>query len=412
MNNNRFQNEFSFPSTGLITYIMSDAFRIHYNHGLTKALELAKMNGLDLQIILFRVKEENDRNNQFFTKGITGYQGFLSKFTNNIYYFEETSDFFYGLLKKSAYVIKDKAYLKEHLEIEHQIKDFLFQEQISLTLVESNVVVPVTIASNKEEYGARTIRPKIMSKIEEFDDIVDFKAPTFLFEQKAKELLEYFIDTKLKNYDKSNDPSLSVTSDLSPYLKYGFISPLEIYREVNKTNDINKESFIEELIVRRELSYNFVYYNKQYFDFNHITYGWAYQTMKNHIEDDREFLYTKEDYITFNTHDIYFNAAMKEMVHLGKMHGYMRMYWAKKVIEWSPTYEIAYDILISLNNYYFLDGNTPNGYTGVSWCFGKHDRAWAERTIFGKLRYMNQSGLKRKFDIDNYVALVNKLIKK
>ena len=170
----------------------------------------------------------------------------------------------------------------------------------------------------------------------------------------------------------------------------------------------NKSSFIEELIVRRELSYNFVYYNKKYFDFNYMTYGWAYQTMINHELDYREHIYTIDDYINFNTHDPYFNAAMKEMVYLGKMHGYMRMYWCKKIIEWSPNYKYAYETAITLNNRYFLDGNTPNGYTGVAWCFGKHDRAWTERQIFGKIRYMNANGLKRKFDIDQYIKNVEK----
>ena len=137
-----------------------------------------------------------------------------------------------------------------------------------------------------------------------------------------------------------------------------------------------------------------------------MTNKWAYETMDTHIYDDREYIYSKEDYLKFKTHDIYFNAAMKEMVYLGKMHSYMRMYWAKKIIEWSPTYEIAYKTIIDLNNYYFLDGNSPNGYTGVAWVFGKHDRAWNERLIFGKIRYMNQAGLKRKFKIDNYVEKI------
>jgi len=390
---------------------MSDSFRIHYNHGLNKALELCEMYSLELQIVLFRVKEENERNNLFFTKGISGYQGFLSKFTNNVYYFEETTDFFYKVLKKSTTVIKDKAYLKEHLALQEKIQHFLDAENIIMTLVESNVVVPITYASNKEEYSARTIRPKIMSKINEFDDIIDFRGPTFLYEQKAKELLRYFIETNLNKYDQRSDPSKSLTSELSPYLKYGFISPLEIYKEVNLQTNPNKDSFIEELVVRRELAYNFIYYNKKYYDFDYMTYEWAYRTMENHSLDTREYIYTLKDYIAHNTHDIYFNTAMKEMIYLGKMHGYMRMYWAKKIIEWSPNYHFAFETITYLNNYYFLDGNTPNGFNGIAWCFGKHDRAWAERLIFGKIRYMNAAGLKRKFDIDKYVSKIDILTK-
>jgi deoxyribodipyrimidine photo-lyase len=389
---------------------MSDAFRIHYNHGLEKAINLARLEDLDLQIILFRKDEENNRNNEFFQEGIKGFEGFLSKFSNNVYFFSDITDFFYKVLIKSSHVIKDRAYLKENRVIEQEIKEFLIQSEISFTLVESNVLVPVLSASNKEEYGARTIRPKIHKQIHEFLDIKDSEKPSFFFEQEARDKMYYFIDNKLEHYDISSDPSFDYTSGLSPYLKYGFISPQEIYHAVLASKHEHSHKFIEELIIRRELSYNFIYYNDGYDDFNSMTYEWAYQTMNAHKMDPKEYIYTKDDYINFNTHDPYFNAAMKEMVLLGKMHNYMRMYWAKKVIEWSPSFLIAYQTLIELNNYYFLDGNTPNGYTGVAWCFGKHDRAWPERLIFGKLRYMNMNGLKRKFDIDKYVLKIERMV--
>jgi deoxyribodipyrimidine photo-lyase len=128
--------------------------------------------------------------------------------------------------------------------------------------------------------------------------------------------------------------------------------------------------------------------------------------MREHLGDERQYIYNIDDYIHSNTHDKYFNTAMKEMVYFGKMHSYMRMYWCKKIIEWSNTYKEAYEIAIQLNNSLFIDGNTPNGYAGVAWCFGRHDRAWTEREIFGKLRYMNENGLKRKFDIDEYVKKI------
>jgi deoxyribodipyrimidine photo-lyase len=410
MNNGRFDQIIQSNKSGLVTYIMSDSFRIHYNHGLAAAYDLSISTSQQLQIILIRTPEENERNNVFFQQGITGYQRFLSKFTNDVYYFEKLTDFFFKLLDKSSTVIKDRAYLSEHRIIEDQIEEYLSQKNITFTIVESNVLVPVKVASIKEEYGARTIRPRIMNKIQDFIDIIDFKSPRFFFEQKANDLLHNFIQFKLKNYDRRNDPSLSVSSELSAYLKYGFISPLEIYEQVHNSGIKNADLFIEELIVRRELAYNFVYYNRKYNDFHHMTYGWAYKTMEYHVFDTKEYLYTLNDYITFKTHDEYFNTAMKEMVHLGTMHGYMRMYWAKKIIEWSPSFEVAYKNLIYLNNYYFLDGNNPNGYAGIAWTFGKHDRAWAERPIFGKIRYMNQAGLKRKFDMDNYVIKIDKLV--
>ena len=162
MNPYRFKNILQFKTDGLITYIMSDSFRIHYNHGLTKAIELSEEKNVDLQIILLRHPEENQRNNNFFKKGILGHEKFLSKFTNKVYYFEELSDFFYKLLNRSSHIIKDRAYLREHLLLEKSIIDYSNKHSISLTLVESNVMVPVLYASNKEEYSARTIRPKII----------------------------------------------------------------------------------------------------------------------------------------------------------------------------------------------------------------------------------------------------------
>ena len=128
-----------------------------------------------------------------------------------------------------------------------------------------------------------------------------------------------------------------------------------------------------------------------------MTDGWAYQTMAMHRDDEREYIYTLEELIKCNTHDPYWNDAMREMVETGYMHNYMRMYWCKKILEWSPSYQEAYEHAIYLNNRYFIDGRDPNGYTGVAWCFGKHDHGWKERPIFGKLRYMNANGLKRKF---------------
>ena len=142
-----------------------------------------------------------------------------------------------------------------------------------------------------------------------------------------------------------------------------------------------------------------------------MTYSWAYDTLNKHLDDERKYIYKIEDFENGKTHDKYWNSAQLEMVYTGKMHGYMRMYWAKKILEWSKNPEEAYKITIYLNNKYFIDGRDANGYAGVAWCYGKHDRAWSERDIFGKIRYMNANGLERKFKIDNYVIKVNEIIK-
>lgn len=387
-----------------VLYIITKAFRVNDNHALEYAQSLVDKN--HLSIYLYRQQEENQRNNRFFEEGISNYSDAFSSFSKNIEYYRDTFDF--SLLDTFDCVISDGAYLIEDRAFEKELTNYCQSNGIGHITVETNVVVPVRVVSNKEEYSARTIRPKIWKKFADYVDLNTQYSDELVFEKKAIDILQAFVDNTLKNYDLRNHPEYSYTSNLSVYLKYGFISPLTIYNHVWGHPSHTVDEFLEELIVRRDLAYNFVYYNQGYNDFEKMTYSWAHQTMKVHEFDHRQYIYTVEDYISFKTHDPYFNAAMKEMVLFGEMKGYMRMYWAKKVIEWSRTFEEAYQILLYLNNYYFLDGNTPNGYTGVAWCFGKHDRAWVERPIFGKLRYMNDNGLKRKFDIEKYVSNIEK----
>jgi len=195
---------------------------------------------------------------------------------------------------------------------------------------------------------------------------------------------------------------------LSPYLHFGQISPLEVALAVENARDTNRaarDAFLEELIVRRELSLNFVEHHPRYDTFDALP-AWAQRSLREHAADPREYLYTLEVLEAARTQDPYWNAAQREMVRTGKMHNYMRMYWGKKILEWSPTPEAAFAAALHLNNKYELDGRDPNSFAGVAWCFGKHDRAWGEREVFGKIRYMGAAGLKRKFDMDTYVRRV------
>ena len=169
-----------------------------------------------------------------------------------------------------------------------------------------------------------------------------------------------------------------------------------------------KEAYLEELIVRRELAMNFVHYNPAYDSFEAIP-DWAKKTLKEHRRDKRGYLYSLDELEQARTHDPYWNAAQQEMVITGKMHNYMRMYWGKKILEWNPSPEEAFRIALSLNNKYELDGRDPNSFAGVAWCFGKHDRPWGKRKIFGNVRYMNDAGLRRKFKIDAYIRKVEAL---
>jgi deoxyribodipyrimidine photo-lyase len=223
---------------------------------------------------------------------------------------------------------------------------------------------------------------------------------------KAVEELNHFLNNKFDDYaDHRNDPVKDGQSNLSPHLHFGQISAQRIALEVKRING-NKESeksFLEELIVRRELSDNFCYFNKNYDSFNGFR-DWAKNSLTIHKKDKREFIYTLEQFEKAETHEDLWNAAQIEMVETGKMHGYMRMYWAKKILEWSVSPEMAMKIAVYLNDKYELDGRDPNGYAGCAWSIGGiHDRAWQERDVFGKIRYMNKNGAKRKFDVVEYV---------
>jgi deoxyribodipyrimidine photo-lyase len=298
--------------------------------------------------------------------------------------------------------------------------------------VDAHNIVPLWLASPKLEFAAYTIRPKITkllpiyltelpklqfhpygtAEICSFENFFDGDKELSSGETKAKIKLSQFIENKLDAYaELRNDPSLNFQSGLSPYLHFGMISAQRVALEVQKAdaNPDSKAAFLEELIIRKELSDNFCYYNPNYDKFTGF-HTWAQSTLNEHRHDSREFLYTLEQFENAETHDKYWNAAQREMVITGKMHGYMRMYWAKKILEWTRSPDEALDFAIILNDKYSLDGCDPNGYTGIAWSIGGvHDRAWSERQVFGKIRFMNDSGLKRKFDIEKYVENIKLL---
>ncbi|MDD5459993.1 MAG: deoxyribodipyrimidine photolyase, partial [Phycisphaerae bacterium] len=317
-----------------------------------------------------------------------------------------------------------------------------------LIQIETESVVPVEAAMNKEAYSAASLRPKINKLLKDFlippackkvkiqsvklfngcgiqiNDIDKYlKTLGFEFDplpvnnfiggtSQAKSKLRRFIKSKIADYDQMrNDPGADATSNLSPYLHFGQISPLYIALEVLKSNCNSSDAFLEQLIVRRELAMNFTHYNSHYDNHKSLP-AWARQTLDKHQSDKRQYCYSIKTFEQAKTHDPYWNAAQKQMILTGKMAGYMRMYWGKKILEWSDDWKKAYKTAIYLNDKYELDGRDPNGYAGVAWCFGKHDRPWSSRNIFGNIRYMNDSGLKRKFKADSYVQLVDDIQKR
>lgn len=231
----------------------------------------------------------------------------------------------------------------------------------------------------------------------------------------AEAALENFLSARLKKYSGDrNVPHLNSLSHLSPYFHYGSIAPHRAAYNALQFKAKSKEgfeSFFEELVVRRELSDNFCHYNLNYDRYEGLP-PWAQITHKEHAKDPRPTMYTDEQMEKGKTGDELWNACQLEMVYLGKMHGYMRMYWAKKIMEWTPSAQHALAFSIQQNDKFELDGRDPNGYVGCCWAIGGvHDRAWTERAIFGKIRYMNYAGCKRKFDVPAYVARIQAAVK-
>jgi deoxyribodipyrimidine photo-lyase len=211
----------------------------------------------------------------------------------------------------------------------------------------------------------------------------------------AGKLLRAFIRNKLRGYASSrSDPSLQQTSTLAAYLHFGQISPLEIALAVSRSAapKVDRDAYLEELIVRRELAINFCHFHPRYDTFDGLP-AWAKRTLAEHRRDARPASYTRRQLERAQTSDRYWNAAQLEMTRTGYMHNSMRMYWGKRIIEWKPTPQEAYADAIYLNNRYFLCGRDPNAWDQRGWLFGLHDRPWGPaRSIFGLVRYMNAAG--------------------
>jgi deoxyribodipyrimidine photo-lyase len=229
----------------------------------------------------------------------------------------------------------------------------------------------------------------------------------------AKRIFEEFIERKLAQYKENrNQPQTNHVSLMGMYLQFGQISPLYLALQIKNAKqkpEKDGEAFLEELIARRELAINFVNYTEDYDSFSCLPV-WAKRTLRDHEKDKREPQYTGEQLEKAETHDEYWNTAMKEMRYTGYMHNHMRMYWGKKILEWCRTPEYAFRTALAINNKYFIDGRSPNSFANIAWVFGLHDRPWKERPIFGKIRYMTASGLERKCDISAYLDKVEKLI--
>ncbi|XP_036331739.1 deoxyribodipyrimidine photo-lyase-like [Rhagoletis pomonella] len=313
---------------------------------------------------------------------------------------------------------------------------------VPFTQVDAHNVVPLWVTSDKQEFVPFFMRRRINSRLEafltEFPPVtkhphnkcvmnscisVDWKAilSTIQCDRSVKAVewakpgyraaclqLQSFCTKRLRFYnEKRNDPTIDAQSGLSPWFHFGQISVqrciLEVMRYTSKFK-ASVETFCDAAIIYRELADNFCYYNENYDNLKGL-YGWAIKTLDEHRTDERNPSYTLSQFEQAHTHDDLWNAAQIQLANEGKMHGFLRMYWAKKILEWAATPEQALEIAIYLNDKYSLDGRDPNGYVGCMWAIGGlHDGGYRPRPIFGKVRYMNYKGCQRKFDVAAFVA--------
>jgi deoxyribodipyrimidine photo-lyase len=435
------------PSDGAVIYVMSRDQRVDDNWAILYAQELAIDCSQPLLVIACPVADypgASDRQKHFAVQGLKEVDKRLSHLGIPMHVFPGPPDKkLPALIKKikPSALVFDFSPLRES----RNWKDAVLKRiDMSVYEVDAHNIVPAWEASTKLEYAAYTLRPKINRLLPAFltgfpslkkhpvpwlnhiptinwEKIAkDLKAasnnpPQTRFkpgENEAKKLLNSFLSQRLTFYnDQRNDPNAGAQSDLSPYLHFGQISAQRVALESQRYDgDIkSQEAFVEELVVRRELSDNFCYYNENYVSFDGFP-DWARNTLDDHRLDPRPYLYSSEQLEAGETHDDLWNAAQLEMQITGKMHGYLRMYWAKKILEWSHSPEEAMATAIYLNDKYELDGCDPNGYAGIAWSIGGvHDRPWFEREIFGKIRFMSYGGCRRKFDIKRYIAGVTQL---
>ena len=427
--------------------------RVNSNHALACAAELANQRRLPLLVyegLTCAYPYASDRLHTFVLEGVPdttqrlerlgiGYLFHLHKKRT------DRNDAFYRLAADAAAVVTDDypVFIARchNATVPGKLK-------IPYFAVDSSCIVPMR-QFEKREYGAYTIRPKIKKVLAEYlkpaplarvkrrfdiklpalhTQVIDANIcklvaaceidhtvrPSPAYRGGSKEAtarLKRFLRDRLRRYATDhNEPSAQATSGLSPYLHFGHLSSLEVAlaaKDHAAEHKLMTDDFLEELIVRRELAFNFARF-VEHFTLDCLP-DWVRQTLAKHDHDRRDYVYTRDEFEQARTHDPLWNAAQTELLITGKIHGYYRMYWGKKIIEWSQTHAEALDTMIYLNDRFALDGRDPNGYTNILWCFGLHDRPWGERPVFGTIRYMSYEGMRRKTDVAAYVRAMEKL---
>ncbi len=425
--------------------------RAAWNHALLYAAETANRAGLPLLVyegLTYSYPFASDRLHTFILEGVPDTERRLRKLGIGYLFYSRRKhsapdDILYQLAHDAAALITDDypAFIARRHNAHVPLK-----LSIPYYVVDSSCIVPMS-QMEKREYAAYTIRPKIRKLLPRYlkpapavrvshkfnlplpdfhttvtsaniaelvasSDIDHSVRPSPVFRGGSVEAelrLKSFLRKKLSRYSSfHNEPSAHATSALSPYLHFGHLSSLQValaVREYAQAHKLMADEFLEELIVRRELAFNFARFSDDVESLDNLP-RWAQATLSKHARDKRDPVYSPEQFEVAQTHDPLWNAAQKELLLRGKIHGYYRMYWGKKIIEWSRTPAEALRTMIYLNDRYALDGRDPNGYTNILWCFGLHDRPWTERPIFGQVRYMSYQGMRRKTDVDAYIRSI------
>ena len=424
------------------------------NHALAYAIDLA--NGLGLPVLYYEgltctYAYASDRLHQFILENVPDTAADLKR-AGIGYTFHlrrrktDPNDTLYQLAKDAAAVVTDD--YPTFIARRHNAS-VPTRLDIPYFAVDSSCIVPMT-RLDKREYAAYTIRPRIHRLLDQYLQPFDMPVPAKRWKaqpspfhtevtagnipllvseceidhsikpsttfrggsKRAHQLLTHFVERNLARYANGrNEPSAHATSDMSPSLHFGNISALDLALAVKNhaaENGLIADEYLEELIVRRELAFNFARYSEDPESLQNLP-NWALATLSKHDHDPRNYTYSSEQWERAETHDPLWNAAQKELLLRGKIHGYYRMYWGKKIIEWSASHQDALSAMIYLHDKYALDGRDPNTYTNILWCFGLHDRPWTERPIFGMIRFMSGDGMKRKTNTAAYIKEIEYL---
>jgi deoxyribodipyrimidine photo-lyase len=449
-------------NAGYVLYWSLMNRRVEQNHALAHAAEIANAHGLPLLVyesLSCDYPAANDRTHTFVLEGVPQNDAALRALGIGYFFYlrarrSDPNDVLYRLASRARAVVTDDYPVFIAMRHNPRVAAHLTIQYIA---VDSSCIVPMSL-HEKRNYGAYTIRPRIHRVLRSYLQPVELPAlrqkwrPSLLPDglsslsrtvtidaipplvgaceidhsippsveytggsKEAARRLHRFLEHRLRLYAReSGQPSKHATSTLSPYLHFGHISALEIALAVRAHAEEHRlipDEFLEQLIVRRELAFNFARFAGDRIESLDLLPDWCKATMAKHAGDPRPYVYSPGQFENAETHDPLWNATQRELLLRGTIHGYYRMYWGKKIIEWSPTYEEALRTMIHLHDVYALDGRDPNTYANILWCFGLHDRPWAERPIFGQLRYMSLEGMKRKTGVDAYITEIQALFR-